>query len=351
MANYQKLIAFHSYYTRYHGYIALVVCLFGIISNLLNITVLSRKELRTATNLFLLAIAYCHFVLNIIYSLYVLHDFLVYPNLCDPNRVTFEWISYTMLFAQLSVTIYGYSTWLSVCLALIRCLQIRTNNQHYSSISLTAKIMAFCFVATVCLCVPNYISFSVRENVISIDDGCLSWYPNFTRFQPIIVWNIGASNFSERYDDIPLRLTYWIIGFIFFIIPSLMLTVLICYLVWTLKDFEKRRKKLALKRNRRNRYPAHQHTLLLLLVLAILLITQIPQGFLNLLCSFLSEEYRLDVYQNLGEVMDLLSLINASISFVVYCSMSSQFRQTFLRLFRPKCCQVRVDSTLISKTT
>lgn len=38
-----------------------------------------------------------------------------------------------------------------------------------------------------------------------------------------------------------------------------------------------------------------------------------------------------------GEVMDILALINSGINFILYCSMSRQFRKTFTLLFRPKC--------------
>lgn len=34
--------------------------------------------------------------------------------------------------------------------------------------------------------------------------------------------------------------------------------------------------------------------------------------------------------------MDILALINSGINFILYCSMSRQFRKTFTLLFRPK---------------
>lgn len=42
------------------------------------------------------------------------------------------------------------------------------------------------------------------------------------------------------------------------------------------------------------------------------------------------------VWTILGEVMDILALINSGINFILYCSMSRQFRKTFTLLFRPK---------------
>lgn len=39
---------------------------------------------------------------------------------------------------------------------------------------------------------------------------------------------------------------------------------------------------------------------------------------------------------NIGDLIDILALINSGINFILYCSMSRQFRQTFIVLFRPK---------------
>lgn len=36
-----------------------------------------------------------------------------------------------------------------------------------------------------------------------------------------------------------------------------------------------------------------------------------------------------------GEVMDIIALINSAINFILYCSMSRQFRTTFKMVFRP----------------
>lgn len=37
-----------------------------------------------------------------------------------------------------------------------------------------------------------------------------------------------------------------------------------------------------------------------------------------------------------GDFMDILALLNSAINFILYCSMSRQFRTTFTILFKPK---------------
>lgn len=37
-----------------------------------------------------------------------------------------------------------------------------------------------------------------------------------------------------------------------------------------------------------------------------------------------------------GELMDIFALVNSAINFILYCTMSRQFRATFAQLFRPR---------------
>ena len=42
-----------------------------------------------------------------------------------------------------------------------------------------------------------------------------------------------------------------------------------------------------------------------------------------------------EIYGPLGDLMDILALINNGINFILYCTMSKQFRDTFIEIF---CC-------------
>ncbi|XP_073837907.1 G-protein coupled receptor dmsr-1-like [Musca autumnalis] len=77
-------------------------------------------------------------------------------------------------------------------------------------------------------------------------------------------------------------------------------------------------------------------TRMLLAVLLLFLITEFPQGILGLLNTILGNDFYLQCYLKLSDIMDIMALINSSINFILYCSMSRQFRTTFTLLFRPK---------------
>lgn len=63
---------------------------------------------------------------------------------------------------------------------------------------------------------------------------------------------------------------------------------------------------------------------MLLTILIVFLVTELPQGFLSIYIAIYTNDVYNYIYKNLGDVLDLLSLINSSVNFVLYCLMSSR---------------------------
>ena len=76
-------------------------------------------------------------------------------------------------------------------------------------------------------------------------------------------------------------------------------------------------------------------TKMLLIVCILFLITEFPQAILIFVSIFDSNFYNF-VYKPLGDLMDVLVLINNSINFILYCTMSNEFRQVILNFFIKK---------------
>jgi hypothetical protein len=89
-------------------------------------------------------------------------------------------------------------------------------------------------------------------------------------------------------------------------------------------------------------------TKMLVAVLMLFLITEFPQGILGLLSVMLGRCFFRTCYYLFGDVMDILALLNGAINFILYCSMSRQFRTTFALLFKPR--MLRKWSTPASQT-
>ena len=86
--------------------------------------------------------------------------------------------------------------------------------------------------------------------------------------------------------------------------------------------------------NRRSNNENLRTTLMLVFVCALFLLAEFPQCILIFLSIIMSESFYSDVYLPLGDLMDIIALVNNSINFIIYCFMSKSFRDTFFNLFR-----------------
>lgn len=72
---------------------------------------------------------------------------------------------------------------------------------------------------------------------------------------------------------------------------------------------------------------------MLVMIVSVFLLTEVPQGVVTILSGLLEEWFYDNVYKALGDILDLLSLLNALVTFPLYCSMSQNYRRTFTRIF------------------
>ncbi|XP_054085954.1 G-protein coupled receptor dmsr-1-like [Zeugodacus cucurbitae] len=153
--------------------------------------------------------------------------------------------------------------------------------------------------------------------------------------------------------------TFLIYSVLIKLIPCIALTILSVRLIVALLEAKRRRKMLTSnaangmkpivngkvleqQRPRKNSKTLEKEkqtdrtTRMLLAVLLLFLITEFPQGIMGLLNTMLGDAFLMQCYLKLSDIMDILALLNSSINFILYCSMSRQFRTTFTKLFRPK---------------
>lgn len=71
-----RLELWHSIYRHAHGYVSLIVCVFGSIANLLNIAVLTRREMLSPTNAVLTGLAVADLLVMTEYIPFACHMYL-----------------------------------------------------------------------------------------------------------------------------------------------------------------------------------------------------------------------------------------------------------------------------------
>lgn len=87
-------------YAPIHGYLSIMICIMGIIANGINITILTRKELRSPTNILLMGVAVADLMVMIEYISYASITFLY-----DLRRPPQEHILLQRLMAALDADI------------------------------------------------------------------------------------------------------------------------------------------------------------------------------------------------------------------------------------------------------
>ena len=73
------------------------------------------------------------------------------------------------------------------------------------------------------------------------------------------------------------------------------------------------------------------------------------QGILGILSAILGNQFFLECYNPLGEILDIMALTNSAANFILYCLMSSQFWMTLNKLFGIKPRQERTVLTFKTK--
>jgi len=128
------------------------------------------------------------------------------------------------------------------------------------------------------------------------------------------------------------QFNYWIQAILFKLVPCVLLTTLTVLLLTAMREANARRAKLKSQGRRDESDRAREcnrTTAMLVCVVGLFQLTELPQGILTLGSIFVDRFYQ-DVYSPLGDLLDIMALLNNSITFILYCTMSRQFRQTFL---------------------
>ncbi|OWF44055.1 sex peptide receptor-like [Mizuhopecten yessoensis] len=334
---------FEEWYKPIHGYLAAIVCVFGVIANILNIVVLTRKNMQTSTNVILTGLAISDGVTMAAYFPWALWMYIIYGTDVSPKRDTLECARFQMWYAIFSVIVHSISIWLTVTLAVFRFIFIRfpRRGTRYCNIQRAKLAVVIVVIVVTIVCIPNSVNYEIYDGFAGEIIG-----PQWGNASVYWVNQKKNTDFQEFIN----KFNFWIQALLVKLLPCVMLTVFSFLLVKTMRDAEKRRKKLLSKtpvsdgesgatssgggNHKKNKKGnrSNRTTTMLLLVVLLFLLTETPQGVLSVLSGLIKGFFR-NVYTPLGDLIDIVALINNGINFVLYCTMSKQFRDTFFNIF------------------
>ncbi|XP_054724056.1 G-protein coupled receptor dmsr-1-like [Uloborus diversus] len=313
------LAQFQRGYGSIHGYLTFAVCIFGITANVLNIIVLSRKNMVSPTNAILTGLAVADMLVMFSYLPFTFHNY-IRKDLEEKDKFSYGWTVFTLFHAHFTVVNHTISSWLTVTVAIWRFIAVSfpANTTIWCSMARAKFAIVATYVLCAIFCLPVYLTFTVSK---------------FRGEEGQIMYRVDFSEIAQRHDRLLEKMNFWIFSVITKLVPCVALTGLSLGLIKVLYETNKRRQRL---KNRTEVDRTHDRTTrMLLAVLLLFLLTEFPSGLLALLSGILGTDFFNNVYLNFGETMDALALVNSAINFIIYCSMSQQFRNTFAYLFVP----------------
>lgn len=247
------------------------------------------------------------------------------------------------------------SIWLTVTLAVWRYIAVAhpQRNREWCSMQITIAAIVSAYVVSPLLCIPLFLAFSIHPKTAIVGkygqilkkSDSIDLVEGGARNITLFIVNI--SELGKANSNLLSHINFWVYSVVIKLIPCAALTELSRRLICALLETKRRRQQLTAgsgpvgkKSTRSSRVldkerQTDRTTRMLLAVLLLFLLTEFPQGILGLLSVWFGDNFFKNCYQKLGEVMDILALINSAINFILYCAMSRQFRSTFSLLFRP----------------
>ncbi|CAH1154355.1 unnamed protein product [Phaedon cochleariae] len=345
--------AFQKGYEEIHGPLSLSVCVFGSIANILNICVLATKEMRWPTNLILTGLA----VADLLVMLeYIPFSYLRYFDLDSRKTIahySYSMAAFTMFHAFFSQLFHFIAVCLTVILAVWRYLAITSphNSRYWCDVTKTVYVIIFTYLACPLVCLPLLISLKLEAFNQTCDSTGRIFNNKTDLLQPNETYNEATLYVTQYSTQDYANISFWLYGVVIKLVPCILLTHLSCKLILKLLETKKRKNKLLhrdvpmkvvgeakpmVTATRKKDRQADRTSGMLVAVLLLFLITEFPQGILGLLGAINGKLFQIECYNPLGDVMDILALTNSGINFILYCTMSRQFRTTFQEVFRLK---------------
>ncbi|XP_077523643.1 G-protein coupled receptor dmsr-1-like [Amblyomma americanum] len=319
-----ELGCFHTWYTSHlHGYLSVTVCVFGILANVLNIIVLTQRNMVSPTNGILTGLAVADML---VIATYLPYTIITHVMPQAPTQ-SFERAVFVLVHSHVSVVFHTVSTWLTVTLAVWRFLAVSfpASSKEWCSMQRARWAVVSVYVSCALCCLPLYLSLTVNQTG--------------TPQEPS--YRVDFSNFALANGAFLRNLDFWTNSVLMKLVPCVALTGLSLGLLRALYKVKTRERRLRqggcgpTGHGGNSEEDRDRTTRMLLAVLLLFLVTEFPSGIVSLLSGILGHHFIKHVYNNLGADMDILARVSCAVNFILYCFMSRQFRKTSAALFTP----------------
>ncbi|UXI18854.1 hypothetical protein NH340_JMT04797 [Sarcoptes scabiei] len=213
-------------YRSVHGYLSLGVCVFGIIANVLNIIVLTRKNMESPTNAILTGMAVSDLLVIASYIPYVIHNY-IRTEISPEQMYNYGWAVFTLFHAHNTVLFHTISIWLTVLLAVWRYITVRTRTRTLLTIRRARLFILLVYLIVPIFCIPVFISFTIHQIDLPYQQRNISIYK---------VDIVQIDNKNQYFLE---KITFWVFSVFLKLIPCGLLTCITLALIRILIEARK----------------------------------------------------------------------------------------------------------------
>jgi len=283
-----------------------VLCFPGIVGNILSLIVLFHKDMATSTNVYLSALAISDTVKLFNDVLYFVVILMKRTEAENAGQVMAELYPYAHYIFNFAVCV---TAWLTVSIAIERYISVchPTRAKAMCTISRARNTSITVFIAMLIISIPS----ALRYHAVKVNDPVL----NISCYE-VRPTELGSnSSFMTPYT--------WIQNLFRSIVPLVVLIFLNARIVNELKRERVKGKSLT----GRNRI-----TLIMIIIIVVFLVCITPDAVMSMFFGFGYVEED-NIVKGIREITDSLLAVNSAFNFVLYCTMSQQFRGTFCKIF------------------
>ena len=285
-----------------------IICVLGIVGNILIMIVLARPAMRQATYVFLAALAVADTIKLINDFLYFLTILLLQVEPTMGNQLYGNLYPYAHFVFNVTVCV---ASWLTVSVAVERYILIVTPLSN-SRITLNRAVVisTICYLVMVALAVPS--AYRYRSVVV---------HKVNTQGVNVTEFDVQLTELWQK--EVFVNVYTWTQSLIRSIVPLFLLIVLNSCII------------NAMRKTRGNRLHAAKNriTLVLIIVIIFFVICILPDAIMSAFFNYGYAEDQNLLVKGVREITDMLLAINASINFMLYIAFNTAFREEFLKLF------------------